>query len=366
MSKKKIIISNYDDIKNPDYAGGGAVVIHKVAKYLSKKYCVTLITGKYPGSKDEIVEGVKYQRIGSYVFGGKIGHLFYLFVLPFETLRQKCDLWIDSFTPPFSVSLVPIFLGKSRVIGMVHMLSGKDMKRKYKLPFDIVERLGLKLYKHFIVLTEQSKYEILRSNPNADIKVIPNGIDIPSKKYLYSKKIKQILFLGRLEVDQKGLDLLLKVYSKVSESMDIKLVIAGTGTTDNLEKLHKLIMKSSLKEKISLAGRVCGKEKYRLLRESSIVVVPSRFETFSLTALEALANKTVLFTFDIDGFKWIPENVAVKTKCFNTDEMADKIIKLLHRPSVRKKYEDSGCIYTRKYFWKNIFSMYIDVIKDLI
>jgi phosphatidyl-myo-inositol alpha-mannosyltransferase len=362
----KIVISNYDDINNPDYAGGGAVVIDRLIKYLSAKYEVTLITGKYPGSKNETVDGIKYKRIGSYIFGGKFGHLFYSIALPLECIKEKCNLWIDSFTPPFSVSLLPLILGKNKVIGLVHMLSGKDMKRKYHLPFDVVEKWGLRLYRNFIVLTEFTKNEILNANPRAEVSVIPNGIDIPNGSQLKVKKNNQMLFIGRIEVDQKGLDLLLKAFKKVSGKSDWSLIIAGKGIYNEMNKLKDLIETFGLIDRVKLVGRVGGKLKTQIIRESSIIIIPSRYETLSMTALEALANKTALITFDIDGFKWIPDEIAVKIPKWNTDLLADKMLKMTKDFKKRNTYTDLGYKFALQYSWKRIFSMYEKTIANNI
>ena len=63
--KRRIIFSNYDDPKNPFYGGGGARAIHEVARRLAVRHDVKIITGSYPGSRDEMVDGVSYARIGS-------------------------------------------------------------------------------------------------------------------------------------------------------------------------------------------------------------------------------------------------------------------------------------------------------------
>jgi len=44
-SDMKIIISNYDSVKNPYYGGGGATAIHEIASRLTKKFEVTVLTG---------------------------------------------------------------------------------------------------------------------------------------------------------------------------------------------------------------------------------------------------------------------------------------------------------------------------------
>lgn len=365
-NKKRIIISNYDDVKNPYYAGGGALAINKLAKYLSEKYEVIVVTGKYPNSKNEVVDGIIYKRIGLSIFGGKIGHLFYLFALPFEGLKEKCDLWIDSFTPPFSISLIPLIKGNKNVIGLVHMLSGKDMWRKYKIPFDIIERLGIKLYKYFIVLTEFSKREILKVNPHAEIFIIPNGTEINLKKTEKIKKKHQILFLGRIEVNQKGLDLLLLSYKVVAEQINWDMVIAGSGANKEVQYLKKLIELNGLKGKVKLTGRVNGSEKDKLLKESAIVVIPSRFETFGVTALEALASKSVVCTFDIEGFKWLPSQFSLKAKSFNADDLAKIIISISTDIQKMKSITDGGYDFVQKYSWHRILPQYQKILNRII
>src|SRR5690606_11347944 len=65
----KIVISTYDSIDNPFYNGGGAFAIHEVAKRLSKKYELIVLTGNYPGSINKVKDGVSYKRIGVFLWG---------------------------------------------------------------------------------------------------------------------------------------------------------------------------------------------------------------------------------------------------------------------------------------------------------
>ena len=162
---KKIIISNYDDVKNPFYGGGGAYAIHELAKRLSSDFDVTVVTAKYPHSKNEIMDGVWYERIGISNAGPKIGQFIFYFLLFFYFKFKKFDLWMENFTPPFSTNFLQLFT-KKPVVGLVYMLVGEDMKRKYKLPFDLIEKIGIKTYKYFITPTEFAKKKILQINPS--------------------------------------------------------------------------------------------------------------------------------------------------------------------------------------------------------
>jgi glycosyltransferase involved in cell wall biosynthesis len=358
-SKKKIAISNFDDLKNPFYAGGGSIAVHEIAKRLAWKNIVTVYTGKYPGAKNEVKDKVFYKRIGLSSQEPRISQAVYHLALPFYAITQKYDLWLESFTPPFSTSFLQVFT-KKPVIGLVHMLSGNEMKRKYKLPFQLIEKLGLKTYKRFIVLTEKSKENISQINQHANIKVIPNGVDAPNAKR-YGKK-DSILFIGRIEVEQKGLDLLLTAFNRVYKKTGVKLVIAGSGTQKEEKYLEKLVEKLKLGDGIEYAGRVSGDKKDEVFARAQLMVIPSRVEAFSLAALEALSYGIPIVSFDIEGLNWLSEKCAYKVKAFNDRELAQAIGKLLASEKLRTKMGGEGKKIAKRFTWDSVFEKYYQFI----
>ncbi len=224
--KTKIIISSYDDLKNPVYSGGGAYAVHQLAKRLSKKYSVTVVTGSFKKAKNQMIDNVSYVRIGSCVFGHKIGQLIYQFALLKYSRNQKYDLWIESTTPPFTFSLLSKY-SKKPVIAWVNMLCGEDMQRKYKLNFRVIEQELCKLYKHIITPTDWVKKEVLKMNKDSEVSTITLGLEKKTaiKNVINNFMLKNyLLFLGRIEVDQKGLDLLIKALFLTRD--EIQLVIA--------------------------------------------------------------------------------------------------------------------------------------------
>lgn len=354
--RPKIIISSFDDIKNPYYGGGGSIAIYEVFKRLTKYYAITIITGSYPNSKDEIVDGLYYKRIGLDVLGPKIGQLFFQVLLPFYALIKKYDLWVESFTPPFSTAFLPIFT-KKPVIALVHMLSAKDMQRKYKLPFGIIENIGLKFYKRFIVLTEATRDNILNINKSAQIDIIPAGINLQENPQRCDDK-KHILFLGRIEINQKGIDLLLQAYKKIAKKTGYKLVIAGNGEKKEVERLQKLIKYLGINESVELLGRVDENVKIEIFNKAVLIVLPSRFENFSLVALEALAFKIPIICFDIEGLRWLPKNLCLKVRPFSVNGLSYAILKLINNRNAIRGYKKNSGIFTRGYSWEKISLLY--------
>ncbi len=359
---RRIIISTYDSLGNPVYSGGGASVIHEIAKRLTKEDDLLILAGNFPGGKNEVIDGVEYRRVGWGIFGPKIGQVLFNFLLPWYVKKMEFDLWVENFTPPFSASLVPILTNKP-VIGLAHMLSGADMKRKYKIPFDLVESWGLKLYKNFIAINEGDREKILNTNAKANVVLIPNGISLPKIK---DRQKKHVLFLGRIEVDQKGLDMLIRAYSAYIGDIKLPLVIAGSGNVKEEKILRKIIRKSGLTKQVFLVGRVDGKEKSKLMEEALFMVVPSRYETFSLVALEAISYGIPLVTFNIPGLSWVPSTSRVMAKEFDWDYLGRLMVRLTRDSKLRKRMSRASLKLANSFTWEKVYGQYLNCFEKIL
>lgn len=364
LENKKIIFSNYDDVKNPWYGGGGAVAIHEIAKRLKDDFKIKVLTGKYPNYKNERIDGVYYQRIGLSFVGPKIGQLCYSFVLPFYVIKEKFDIWFESFTPPFTTGLLPLFTRRP-VIGVTHMLSGMDMYRKYKIPFYFFEQLGLKIYRRIIVLSDVLETKVKRYNKKVSIRIIPDGVELQEKNN--NRKVNnKIGFLGRIEINQKGLDLLLKAFNRVKISYDWKLLIAGSGTNKQENILKKMLKKINSKKRAEFLGRIKNKEKEYFFSQVDFLVLPSREESFLIVVLEAFSYGLPVIVFDLENLKWIPDDCAIKVKPFDVDGLAKAMEKLMTDSDLRKKMGDRAWELSKNYSWDRVAYEYKNYIDDLL
>lgn len=363
--KPKIVFSSFDDVRNPAYGGGGAIAIHEVAKRLGENFNVTVLTGKFPGSRNLFCDGVKYKRVGLASSMPRLNQLLFHFALPRHILTQKHDLWVESFTPPFSTSFTPFFT-KKPVIGLVHMLSGKDMARKYRIPFHIIENFGLKFYRHFIVLIKQSEREVREKNPSASIAIIGNGVNIPNVSNARGEG-KNISFIGRIEVDQKGLDLLIFAYAKARKEIDMPpLVIAGSGAESEVTRVKELARKYGLEKSLTLLGKISGPTKEQFFRDTMIGVMSSRFETAPLVALEMMSYGIPVAAFDIPGISWIPENAIVRAKAFDSDELARVMVRLVKDRSLRGRLGANARAFAEEKSWEKTAKEYESSILKIL
>lgn len=124
---------------------------------------------------------------------------------------------------------------------------------------------------------------------NNDYFVLGNGVDrfdIPS-----CEKKNQILFLGRLDIRVKGLDLLLDAVKEAQQELRLlsyQVVVAGPDEKGSLERLKAKARNDGVADLICFPGAVYGEEKKRLLSESRIYVQLSRTEALPTSVLEAM------------------------------------------------------------------------------
>jgi glycogen synthase len=350
MKKLHIIFLDFDDIKNPLLAGGQAKATFEVGARLVKKgHKITVISSKYPGYNDRFDHGIFYKHIGITTKNIKVNNALYILLLPFTVATLRADIIIECFTAPISTMFSPLFT-KVPVIALSSSFDAKRFSKKYHLPFHLVEKAGLRFYRNFIALTESSAKKIRKENPQIITKVIPEGVGEEFFSFIH-KKPKHILFLGRLDLEQKGIDLLLQSYAKIADKATYPLIIAGNGPDE--KKLQKLIKTLHLEKLVRMTGATFGKKKEKYMSEALYVALPSRDETFSCFALEALAAGLPLIAFDIPGIAWSGNTVAMKAKAFDIEEYAQILLTSMNEMKMRKLGEEARA-YAKNFTWDNV------------
>lgn len=129
--------------------------------------------------------------------------------------------------------------------------------------------------------------------------VVPNGLDLsrftnlPEKglfknKYPALKDRKYILFLGRIN-RQKGLDILSKAFSNLANAFkDLFLVIAGPDESGYKKELEKQFIDYKLSQRVIFPGMLT-RDKLSAYIDAEAFVLPSYFENFGMSVVEAMA-----------------------------------------------------------------------------
>lgn len=350
----KILYLDYDDLRNPYANGGQAYTTKELMSRFSKNLKITVVTGNYPRAKKIVKGNITYKRLGLGRAGYLASILSYWALLPIYVLwnQRKYDVIVECLTAPFTASLTPLIC-KKPLIAVPHFFGSKDLAKKYKLPIDIFQNHFLSKYKNFIALTDNLKSQLLKQNPNAEIAVIPGGVN---ETLLEEPLVKgdYVLYMGRIDIYNKSLDMLLEAW----KSIDAKLVIAGSGKQNEVQKVKQMISELGLKEKVTFIERVNGQKKNELLKKSLFIVQASKYETFGYVALETLAAGKLLVCFDIDGFKWIPNDSAIKIKTISTKSLEIGLKKALSQNGTLTKIGIKNKKFAQAFRWDHIATAY--------
>ncbi|WP_424016489.1 glycosyltransferase family 4 protein [Halorientalis pallida] len=131
-----------------------------------------------------------------------------------------------------------------------------------------------------------------------DTTVLHPCIQIDEYEYEITPNSDSILFLGRLDV-QKNVSTLLKAWRLVERSENHPtLKIAGSGPKGS--ELRRLANNLGL-DSVQFLGYVDEAKKIELLRDASLLVLPSKMEGYATTGLESMASGTPVIGSDTYG-----------------------------------------------------------------
>lgn len=355
--RTRLVFSNYDAPGNPYYNGGGARAIHEIARRLVARYDVRVVTGRFPGSRDEIRDGVAYERIGVERAGPQLGQLLYQAALPWRVRRGDFDLWVESLTPPFSTACLPWFTRRP-VVALTQVLAGAAMARKYHLPFGAIERLGLRAYRHAIVLSHHLQRVVTTANRDIETVIIPNGVPRELIELPLARTEEHLLFLGRLDIEQKGLDLLLTALRGLAGRLDLPVLIAGSGPAAETARLERAVAEHGLAGSVRLIGRVDDRRKSELMQQALALLLPSRFEASPLVLIEALCHALPVLAFDIPELGDIPNEVCVKVPPFDATRYGEALLKLRADADRRAALGGAAKQYAHRFDWDDLARSY--------
>lgn len=349
----KILHIDPDDIDNP-LSGGGPRRTFEIYRRLARRHDITVLTPTFPGSTPELVrDNVRYVRLGRKVGDhGSSHHITFFFSLARALRRFDYDLLVEDFMPPMSVTYVPL-LNRKPMVASVQWFFAELLSRQYKLPFFLGERYGIRLYRDFVVLTENMSRLIQSRHRHANCTVIPNAVD--QRLFDVTPDYGDyLLFIGRVDMEQKGVDLLLDAYVRIPVAERIPLILAGHGFA--WEAVKTRIAALGLARWVQMPGKVDEAERNRLLSGARAVCIPSRDETFGMVILEACAAARPVALFDRAPMS----EVAAPDGCllappFDVEAYALAMRKLITESPAQNQARGEICRnWARQYNWDRI------------
>ena len=285
----------------------------------------------------------------------------------------------------WSVPLVHMF----HTLGVLKNTAGEDGKEIEPSKRLRVER-EIGEYADCIVAPspwEKKQMVLLIGARPARVKVIPCGVDlhlfrpIPSPramKFLGLTRRNFILFVGRIDAI-KGIDVLIQavhhLFCKVrAEDGDLGLIIIG-GELDadarkesrEMQRLRQMVQELNLQDRVAFWGSQRQDLLPYFYSAAQALVLPSRYESFGMVALEAMACGTPVIASRVGGLKYTIEDrrTGLLVPEGNPILLADRICRVVENPAERKKLVKAARAKVQKFSWPQIAQKILSVYRSL-
>jgi glycosyltransferase involved in cell wall biosynthesis len=161
-----------------------------------------------------------------------------------------------------------------------------------------------------------------------------------------------ILFVSSL-YRYKNAEALIHAYTDLARSKDFQLVFVGfPREPEYYADLQKLIKKKEIEDLTIFTGGVPLSETARFYQSATMFVYPSRYETFGLTVLEAMACGCPVITSNISAMPEIGGNAAMYFDPDDKKALLDTMDLLLENREKRDKMIALGLKRSNEFTWK--------------
>lgn len=377
-----------------DYIGGAesstALWIKELLKRGYKITVFTTVKKVKTLDKHENLKVVNFKGIGlKQFFGLKKRANIYLPLNLLDTLKilriiKTVDIVYVSI--PTILSFITMQIAKilNKPVVTHHHIHAEVIYHNFNFPFGL-EKFKIFYYKVLInfynssdMLISPSKHELnilKKLGLKTASTIISNGIDIDKfqhanskiflNKYKINRSSKKILFVGRLNRD-KNVELLIKASKAIINNYEnLTFIIIGEGI--ERKKLERLVKELNLSKYFLFTGFVPSSILLSAYGAADIFVLPSFSETQGIVLLEASASGKPLIGGDNSAVKEIVINGynGYTFKTNNYQDLANKIIKILHNKILLKTFSANSIKLAKNHDINKSMDILVNIFQDL-
>lgn len=359
--------------KYPNALGGDAIVSFNLEKqHMKLGHEVFILTTNC----DEIIDKPNVIKFGlkdlaqnwDIVTFKRLFSLLILFFLSFSLIKKIRPDIVHSHS--VDLGFILSFVCKLYKIPIINLCHGVSFPYKQNTSAKrIIEKFCLKYSKfNKIITVDKNSLPQFKKINIKNVIYMPNGVDLEKfNKKKTNKTNKTIfLFVGRLE-KQKGLIYLIKAINilKVNNS-NFEVHLIGTGTEE--ASLKELVSKFNFKKYIKFLGKKTSQEITTYYVNSDVFILPSIWEGFPLTLLEAWAASLPVIITNVGGVSKICKNkenvLMIPSK--NTKKIAEAMLELIKNKKQREKLGKNGRkLVEEKYGWEKVAKKFVSIYKNL-
>lgn len=259
------------------------------------------------------------------------------------------------------------------------------IKEKYHIPYIVTEHFSgfarnsiskknllfaKKVFKNSNYnIAVSNEFKVLLENKlNISVHYLPNIVNID---YFNLKKKKEISTFNFINIaflnKNKNQAMLIKSFTNAFRNLsNVRLTIVGSGT--EYQNLKQLIKKLNMTKQITLYGRANRDEIKKLLQNSDAFVLSSKYETFGVVLIEAMACGLPVISTKCGG----PESIINSDKIglltdINEIDLSNGLKQLYNNrkeyvPSFIRQYVENT--FSEEYICKRLDEIYKEVLDE--
>ena len=214
-----------------------------------------------------------------------------------EGLLYDVGLWLPSnhFAAQVATETKARFISSPR--GMLSRKALQFSKWKKRIAWQLYQCRDLRSARVLHATSQNEAEEFRDLKLNQPIAVVPNGVELPAemqRSEITDYRSRTVLFLSRLH-PKKGLEDLVMAWARVRPK-GWRVVFAGPDENNHGQEIESLSESLGVAGDFEFVGSVDDHQKWKLLSEADLFVLPSYSESFGMAIAEALAAGVPVIT----------------------------------------------------------------------
>lgn len=259
-----------------------------------------------------------------------------------------------------SLSMIACFAARGPMVATFHTATARSRALQV---FGTTLQPGLEKITGRIAVSPAAR-RVVVEHLGHDAVLIPNGVrvssfagaaplpDLPSGP--------KVVFLGRIDEDRKGLQVLLAALPALREQIpDVHLLVAGPGEVD---------LDPAVADRVHLLGLVSAADKPRVYASGDVYCAPNTHgESFGIVLIEAMAAGTPVVASDLEAFRRVLDDGAagVLVPVGDSAALADALAALLRDPARQRALSEAGSTAVLAYDWSAVTRQIIEVYETV-
>ena len=217
-----------------------------------------------------------------------------------------------------------------------------------------------------------SEAEVKNSLPKSSKFVGTNGVFIPDKrKEGFSEAEAKLIYIGRLEIQIKGIDLMLEAIASVAGFLrenNATLNIYGPEAQGLADEIRAMVKENNIGDIVEVNSAVTGPEKEKVLLDADLFLQTSRTEGMPMSILEAMSyGVPCIITKGTNMDKFVEQYSTGWVAETTSEAIAEAIKKAItDKMNWKNKSLNARNLIENEFSWDKVSSETVKAYEDII